>query len=73
MDSWYTTKEIILQSTQRTDYIVTNEMAQHNVEVVKMCAAFAGKTKEFIRWYFLALIVRIIFLCNWYLIGLGMR
>jgi hypothetical protein len=34
-------------STKRTDYIVTNEMTQDNVEVVQEGAACAGKSSNF--------------------------
>jgi hypothetical protein len=38
---------VLSACAQRTDYIVTNEMAQNNVKSYKMCAAFAGRSSNF--------------------------
>src|SRR5664279_775731 len=39
----------VVLSTQRTDYVVTNEMAQDNVEVVQDVCAFRWKVEQFHR------------------------
>ncbi len=39
----------VVLSTQRTDYVVTNEMAQDNVEVVQMVCGFRWKVEQFHR------------------------
>ena len=39
----------VVLSTQRTDYVVTNEMAQDNVEVVRDVCGFRWKVEQFHR------------------------
>ena len=39
----------VVLSTQRTDYVVTNEMAQDNVEVVQDVCGFRWKVEQFHR------------------------
>ena len=39
----------VVLSTQRTDYVVTNEMPQDNVEVVQDVCGFRWKVEEFHR------------------------
>jgi len=39
----------VVLSTQRTDYVVTNEMAQSNVEVVHDVCGFRWKVEQFHR------------------------
>ena len=39
----------VVLSTQRTDYVVTNEMAQNNVEVVHDLCGFRWKIEQFHR------------------------